>query len=385
MTDADTDSIEPNRCFVVGPIGQKFAPIGTPGRETYEEALQVYENVIQPACQRFGIDPVRADQIAATGEITEQVFRHLFEDEVVIADVSGGNPNVMYELGLRHTRPLLTIQLGEYGQLPFDVAAVRTIQFSRSDRGLIDARKELERALAAGLSDIAEPLTPTRVWNSILSPSEAESTPVQDAVAGSVLDDEIDQAGFVDQLAAIEESMPILTEMSEDIGHVLEDIGALAESSNLDLASDSNTTAKSRLAVMARFASELQPSADELDQLTRDYYERMDGLNGDMLGILQFIEKNPQPDDDQIDSFLESVTEMTRSAREANQNIAGFGESVGKLGEVSRVLRRPTRLLVHAVGTMSRSIALTDEWESAVRKIQMGKVNVSTPRLSTRE
>jgi hypothetical protein len=92
------------RCFVIGPIGNRFEPIGSPGREIYEDALEIFERVIQPACSRFSLDPVRADQIAATGEITEQVYRHLFEDEVVIADVSGGNQNVMYELGLRHTR-----------------------------------------------------------------------------------------------------------------------------------------------------------------------------------------------------------------------------------------------------------------------------------------
>lgn len=41
--------------------------------------------------------------IAEPGEITEQVFQRLRDDDLVIADVRGGNANVMYELGLRHT------------------------------------------------------------------------------------------------------------------------------------------------------------------------------------------------------------------------------------------------------------------------------------------
>ena len=68
---------------------------------------------------------------------------------------------MMYELGLRHTRDLLTIQIGEYGQLPFDLKAVRTLAFSRSERGLIDARKLLSRALAVGLAEGGDPVTAT--------------------------------------------------------------------------------------------------------------------------------------------------------------------------------------------------------------------------------
>ena len=141
------------RAFVIGPIGDKMAPHGSPRRVAWEEALTVFEDVIKPACQANDLEPIRADGIAVPGEITEQIFRHLYDDEVVIADVSGGNPNVMYELGLRHTRSLLTVQIGEYGQLPFDVAALRTIMFSRSERGLIDARNQLEQALRVGLAE----------------------------------------------------------------------------------------------------------------------------------------------------------------------------------------------------------------------------------------
>src|SRR5437899_1697100 len=107
------------KCFVIGPIGDRNAPPGSPDRQRYEDALEVFESVIRPACEMLGLDPVRADKIATPGEITEQVCRHLRDDDVVVADVTDANPNVMYELGLRHTRDLLTIQIGEEARLPF--------------------------------------------------------------------------------------------------------------------------------------------------------------------------------------------------------------------------------------------------------------------------
>src|SRR3954466_6599644 len=90
-------------CFVIGPIGNRLAAVGTPERETYEESLRVMAEVIEPACGRLGITAVRADGLARAGELTEQIFRRLRDDDIVIADLTGANANVMYELGLRHT------------------------------------------------------------------------------------------------------------------------------------------------------------------------------------------------------------------------------------------------------------------------------------------
>jgi hypothetical protein len=91
-------------CFVISPIGDRLAPFDSDERRRYEEAIQIWDYVVLPACQEaLGIEPVRADKISQPGEITEQAFLHLRDDDLVIVDVTGGNPNVMYELGLRHT------------------------------------------------------------------------------------------------------------------------------------------------------------------------------------------------------------------------------------------------------------------------------------------
>jgi hypothetical protein len=86
-------------CFVIGPIGSELAGIGTDERDTYEQALRVMSAVIEPACEQVGLEPVRADGLAKAGEITDQIFRRLRDDDVVIADLTGANANVMYELG----------------------------------------------------------------------------------------------------------------------------------------------------------------------------------------------------------------------------------------------------------------------------------------------
>lgn len=365
------------RCFVIGPIGNKFAPMGSPGRESYEQALEVFEKVIQPACQSQGVEPIRADHIAVSGEITEQVFRHLYEDEVVIADLSGANPNVMYELGLRHTRPLLTIQIGEYGQLPFDVTAVRTIQFSRSERGLIDARKALGRALAAGLSEGLEGVTATRIWldGSSTKSAEVEATRDQlvDNVAGSAEASEIDEAGLYDRLEALESRFPVLTHISEDIGQILERLGAVAVDSTheLEMAGSSGATAKARLAIITRFAQGLQGPADELTGRVKDFADHMSAMDGEVQGILAFIEEhaNRLSTDDTLE-FLTSISDTAKASREAMEGLGQMGSSVADVEGFSRSVRRPARQIREAIKTMAKAASAMDDWDAAASRLR---------------
>lgn len=371
MSEGSTSNVVPLRCFVVGPIGSKFAPIGDPARDVYEDALDVFEKVVQPACRAVGLDPVRADQIAATGEITEQVFRRLKDDEVVIADVSGGNPNVMYELGLRHTRPLLTIQIGEFGQLPFDVSAIRTIQFSRSERGLIDARKELERALSVGLAESGVPVSATRIWNEELDEPErsglGEMGPPIDAP-----DEEVEEPeGLIDQLAAFEATLPHLTETTERIGAVTEEMGAIAvdSSATIQAANAMNPSAQHRLTLVAKFASSLQPKASELTELTQGFDRDMADVDQQLTGILNYLENNPAAAGDEIDSFLDSVPGMARAARESMENFSQFKVAMDSLSSMSKLLRRPAREISDSVERMMSATLRADAWETQVLRI----------------
>lgn len=81
-------------------------PFGT-GLESQRHKAR-YESLIRPAVKKAAeaarkqLTCIRADQIEASGLITERVMRYLSQSKIVIADLHGLNPNVMYELGVRH-------------------------------------------------------------------------------------------------------------------------------------------------------------------------------------------------------------------------------------------------------------------------------------------
>jgi hypothetical protein len=101
--------------------------------------------------------------------ITTQVIRHLIEAPLVVADLTGNNPNVYYELALRHAAAKPLIQLIEEGSaLPFDIAGMRTIELNPlSPSSIKHARKQIVSQVRA--LDPSAPTVKTPVSISLAS------------------------------------------------------------------------------------------------------------------------------------------------------------------------------------------------------------------------
>jgi len=114
-------------CFFVTPIGE-------PGSEQRRHADFMLEYVIRPSLKEFGLTVIRADQMSKPGMIGKQIIEHILRSRLVVADLSFHNPNVFYELCLRHTTRLPTVQLKrEVDSIPFDLNQYRTISIETRD------------------------------------------------------------------------------------------------------------------------------------------------------------------------------------------------------------------------------------------------------------
>ena len=111
-----------------------ITPIGDPGSEQRRHSDFMMEYIIQPAVKEFGLKVIRADQMSKPGMIGKQVIEHILRSRLVVADLSFHNPNVFYELCLRHTTRLPTVQLKrEIDTIPFDLNQYRTIPIETRD------------------------------------------------------------------------------------------------------------------------------------------------------------------------------------------------------------------------------------------------------------
>lgn len=99
-------------CFVIMPFAGTFRP--------------VYEKVIRPAVEEAGLECRRADELFSTQPITRDIWKQIRSCRLVLAELSGRNPNVLYELGLAHAigKPAIIITNKEE-DVPFDLKALR--------------------------------------------------------------------------------------------------------------------------------------------------------------------------------------------------------------------------------------------------------------------
>lgn len=138
-------------CFVISVIGAE-------GSKERQHADLLKNHIIAPAIQPLGYNaPIRADQMAEPGMITNQIVSAIMESDLVVADLSHENGNVFYELAIGHAaqKPVIHMAL-DGAKLPFDNAQARTIFFGLQ----VDKAKEATDALSAAVKAAEESKRP---------------------------------------------------------------------------------------------------------------------------------------------------------------------------------------------------------------------------------
>ncbi|PYI86828.1 MAG: hypothetical protein DME26_08260, partial [Verrucomicrobia bacterium] len=105
-----------------------IAPIGDEGSEQRQHSDAVLASFVEPALAEHKLKVIRADKITKPGMISGQVIEYIIKSKLVVVDMSFHNPNVFYELCLRHVTGKPTVHLiRESDRIPFDVANFRTV------------------------------------------------------------------------------------------------------------------------------------------------------------------------------------------------------------------------------------------------------------------
>ena len=139
-------------CFVDMPFGQK--PDLKSG--VVVDFDQIYNEAIKPAIESSGLEALRGDEERTGGIIHGAMFARLLLAEFVVADLTLANPNVFYELGIRHAaKPFTTVPIfANVSALPFDVALVRAVGYELKKGKLTKAAaKKLKSQLSKRLCD----------------------------------------------------------------------------------------------------------------------------------------------------------------------------------------------------------------------------------------
>lgn len=109
-----------NTCFVMMPFGSWYD--------------KYYEKIYVPAIKDAGLEPVRADELYSSGSVVDQIWEQIGKAKVLLAELTGRNANVFYELGLAHAacKPVV-FTASPIEDVPFDLRHLRVIAYDTRD------------------------------------------------------------------------------------------------------------------------------------------------------------------------------------------------------------------------------------------------------------
>lgn len=171
-------------CFFVSQIGRSDS-------KERKQADYIFD-LLLPTLKKKGYDPDRADKIPRPGSITQQIIDRIFNADLVVIDLSNKNPNVFYELAIRHATNKPFIQIideKEINTLPFDVHNQRTLGYSYSgdeaeddklNKSFIDSFEDYMKNCELNPQSIKNPIA---AENSTLSFLKNDDKPVEKTIA----------------------------------------------------------------------------------------------------------------------------------------------------------------------------------------------------------
>jgi hypothetical protein len=206
-------------------------PFGNPkiDAEHARRLDSIYSQWIKPTVESFSIPEKqdqriichRADKIYRPGEIITHIIENLISAEIVIADLSGRNPNVFYELGVRHAVASNCILIADnLDDVPFDLRHLRTIIYQYEPESMLRLKNSLEQAILEILQDPNTIDNPVRryIYQSEVDKTLRESTSPESHLVKNVLSEMTSlRKEFTEQSTEMRKLMKLITSAPEDI------------------------------------------------------------------------------------------------------------------------------------------------------------------------
>ena len=126
------------KCFVITPVGEQNS-------EIRNEANGIIEAVIKPVLEaKYTVNAAHLSISSVI--ITKEIIQDIFEADLIIANLTDSNPNVMYELSFAHALRKPVVHLIREGQKPpFDISSQRYIAYTNNMLGTVHLKEQLEK------------------------------------------------------------------------------------------------------------------------------------------------------------------------------------------------------------------------------------------------
>lgn len=315
-----------------------------------EEFFEMYEMLKIEFSEKYEF--TNAGDEGNQQNILRDIIEPIYKADVVIADLTGLNPNVMYELGIAHTfnKKTIVITKDDLSKLPFDLKQYRAKDYSTHFKKFAELLDYLKVNMDGAVNGTVSYSNPVKDFMTLAGLEKTNQ--FQEKVIELV--DDTDK-GFLDFLAEIEENANSLSEeidnlneeieiMSDGISKSAAEIERVKQAGGNSVASFVRKESKKVAGYINEFAAKLRSHNQTIETL-------WDEVENNTLGLLENKYANQEGNQESLIEYLCSLREMKVAITESNVSVVDLKDSMnGNIG-LERSMNQAIRFLVDDLST----------------------------------
>ncbi len=358
-----TESTTPKpTAFVIMPSGDNFAGI--------------FEHIITPALEQAGYRVVLAVDIDNVQNIMKDIVRGLADSTLIVADLTGSNRNVYYELGIAHALGKPTILLTQdIADLPFDVRSYRVIEYDDHVGRYSNAQTTIT-SYAEGLlnrtTTFGNPVTdflPSVQQEPQLLASEITLLPHEE--------DPAEELGVLDHALRLEEGVQALTTIIQDVGNESEEQSEFlrAETTRIQQLNErGNSTTKDRIITIQRLARGLENYANSLEGRNVEYGNVLESMQSSLEEVVRAQDVSDPKSREQLTALLTALDGGEESVQAFRFTIDETATIVDEMPSIERKFNRARNEVSKQLRYLSTNAEQTVSMMSRAKVIGQGKL-----------
>lgn len=314
------------------PIAFLIMPFG-------EEFDAIYKDFMKPVLEDVGFKVDRADDIESQQNILKDILIRIKSSDLIIADLTGGNPNVFYELGLAHAfRKAVVLATQSVEEVPFDLKSYRLLEYSTHFVEIESAKERLTSYAKGFLEDNVPFGSPvTDFLREDLEPSRVTETDSFETV-------DHDERGFLDHLIDTTGGYGRLAEIVAEVTGAQNDMTRSVEDANEDIrrisANRSDSSPAAARAVYRRLADRIGTFNSLLKQANTEYASIVQDTENSLEFLVSFQMEHGELENPSVDEGMTSLQQLLPRAFEARDAYLGLARAMDGLPRIERRLNR---------------------------------------------
>lgn len=301
-----------------------------------DEFSDVYKYLISDALESAGYSVKRADDIKSQNNIIGDIVEGIVKSDLIVADLTGENPNVYYELGLAHALNKKVILLTqEIDDLPFDLRSYRVISYSTHFAKMNQAKKELSELACEAFNNTLPFGNPVKDFGNIASyPDIPKETDVLNGMANT------EDLGIFDYRVMLEDGFEEIGSIATEVGHKLEnEITPEITRAGEKLNSGKYNTKQQRN-IIRELAAHLQEYGTFIKPKNEKYRELLKDVESSLENMLNGSFEIEGEAKQELQEFIDVLSGVEDSAFEGRQGFLSLIEAMESLPKIEKNFNR---------------------------------------------